>query len=64
VIEGIEVLGCEFSDKDFLMELADGRILQLYLLTFKVALLGIVFSGNPGCLDYFSSELEVRLMKF
>jgi hypothetical protein len=39
------------------MELADGGILRLYLLTFRVMLLGIVFSGRPRALDNFSPEV-------
>jgi hypothetical protein len=40
------------------MELADGGILRLYLLTFRVILLGIVFSGSLGCLNNFSPEVS------
>ena len=32
-------------------------ILQLHLLTFRVILLDIVFSGNPRCLDNFSPQV-------
>ncbi|MFZ8786426.1 hypothetical protein [Thermocrinis sp.] len=40
----------------------DGTILRvanrLYLLTFRVMLLGIVSSGSPRCLDNFSPKVS------
>jgi hypothetical protein len=40
------------------MELADGGILRLYLLIFRVILFGIVSSGSLGCLNNFSPEVS------
>jgi hypothetical protein len=39
------------------MELAGGGILRLYLLSFRVILLGIVFSGSLGYLNNFLPEV-------
>jgi hypothetical protein len=43
-----QVIEATNSQIKVLTELADGGILQLYLLTFRVILLGIVFSGSLG----------------
>jgi hypothetical protein len=45
------------SQISFSTELAGEGILRLYLLTFRVILLGIVSSGSLGCLNNFSPEV-------
>jgi hypothetical protein len=58
-----QVIEAVYSQIKLLTELADGGILQLYLLTFRVILLGIVPSGSLGCLNNFSPEVWSSPMK-